>query len=212
MIDVKKTQMIAKLVMGAAILVLIGWIFDISFLKNVLPDHPAMKFNCALSFLFAGFLLYVISKPAHSNKIKKEMIIAGALVILTIMVPSFFTVIYGKSIGWENLFVPETSLIGVETIPGLPSFGASFAFILFAGAMLISLFARRHAQSAYLSSGSVIAAIGLFTIIGHLLGAPVLYFELKGISNGIAAHAGVLFVLLGNVFFNFGQMIPDKIE
>src|SRR6202158_1212794 len=50
-------------VMMVGSVVLLGWSFDITTLKHVLPDLPAMQPNTALAFILASLSLWLIIGP-----------------------------------------------------------------------------------------------------------------------------------------------------
>lgn len=210
MIDLKRIRDWAKVVVGAAILVMVAWIFDIAFLKSILPGQPSMKFNTALSFLFGGFLLYASAKPLASGAdLKRAMVLITSLAILAIMIPSFITMIYGHSFDWENMLVEDQNPTPFDLIPGLPSIGTAIAFIILAFAGLTGLLNKSIAKTGFLLGGSVILFLAIVALAGYGLGATVLYYVIPGTSNGMAIHTAVLFVLLGKGFFDLGKEIPD---
>ena len=51
---------IAIIIIGSG--VLIGWVFDIPFLKSIHPDFVSMKANTALSFMLMGISLFLLQR------------------------------------------------------------------------------------------------------------------------------------------------------
>ncbi|MEK6929988.1 MAG: hypothetical protein AABZ42_04895, partial [Thermoproteota archaeon] len=59
---VRISQIISYVTICIGLIVCIGWIFDISFLKSIIPDAVTMKFSTSISFIFSGITIYFISK------------------------------------------------------------------------------------------------------------------------------------------------------
>lgn len=84
----KKSESIGAAMSAAtsliAILVFIGWIFDIAFLKSLLPGFISMKFNTALAlFLFSACqfcLLLEKSRGVRLRPLAKTFVILGTLI------------------------------------------------------------------------------------------------------------------------------------
>ena len=47
----------------------------------------------------------------------------------------------------------------------------------------------------------VVVFIGTIGVIGYVVNQPALYFEIKGISNAIAFHTSIMFILTGIALF-----------
>ncbi len=54
-------EVLGVVVLLLGLVVMLGWIFDISVLKSILPVWVTMKFSTALCFFLSGFTLYFIA-------------------------------------------------------------------------------------------------------------------------------------------------------
>ena len=59
--------MLSLVVIIASIMVIIGWIFDISILKSISPTWVSMKFDTAITFLLSGITLYFIIRAIEGE-------------------------------------------------------------------------------------------------------------------------------------------------
>ena len=75
--------------------------------------------------------------------------------------------------------------------------GTMVNFILIAvGGLLVILNPQRHKKSL-LVLGWIIALVALAAVAGYLINVPSLYYAFEDISNAMALHTAILFVLFG---------------
>lgn len=199
-------RIISIATIAVAFIVLLSWIFNIPLLNFPLSGTISMKFNTSLSFLFAGFLLYSSTFPVDGrHTTQKAFALLCGVIILLIMVPSFLGIIYNRPMDWSNLILKDTRAIPLGQIPGSPSIGTAVAFIFLGIAGLAMLFSNATMRTAFHFVGSIVACLGSVSILGYLINAPILYFYVPTVTNGMAISTSVLFVLLGKGFFDAGK-------
>src|SRR4030067_712944 len=128
------------------LLVIIGWAFGIEWLKISSLYMISMKFLTAVSFVLSGIMLVLIAKSSaneNSSGLVAIVLPIFSLMIMLIMLTSFFSTIIGFDFGIVNIFFRE-ELGQPGTIyairPGLPSIVTVISFVLIALSGLIESF------------------------------------------------------------------------
>ena len=65
-----KAVWLGLLIVGAGVMVLLGWAWDISWLKNVLPGFVTMKANTAAGFVLTGVSLACWGRAGRSQGLR----------------------------------------------------------------------------------------------------------------------------------------------
>jgi hypothetical protein len=190
----KKKRKIAKVlstvVIIASILVIIGWIFDISILKSLFPAWVSMKFDTAITFLLSGITLYFIIRAVEGEVDKAPVALSiTTLIIILLMGILFFSALLGIHTGAESLFIQEASGAVKTVTPGRPSLPTMLNFILIALAGILTMLNPEI--------GYVVGMIGALAIVGYIINAPLLYYFIEGRNSAMACHTAILFVLFG---------------
>lgn len=191
----KLVNIFSYLVAASGFAVILGWIFDISILKSLLPGLVEMKFVTAISFIASGIVLYSVSEKDRENSLVAQILLPGAtLSIFILMTTLFITSVFGIGTSIDNLFIKEVSGAAHTVAPGRPSIPTMVNFILIAIAgSLISLEKNR----IYFWFGLVISIIGGVAVFGYVVNAPILYYLVIGKNTAMALNTAILFVIIG---------------
>jgi signal transduction histidine kinase/CHASE3 domain sensor protein len=193
--SLKITKFSALLVIVYGILVIIGWIFDFTFLKNISPDLISIKVNTAVLFIMVGFLLLLRIQQINLSLNKNYKLAFWFLLVLVIFIASVTLVEYfsGKNFGIDQIFFKDLDKQSV--FPGRMAPNTSILFLFSAISILLlspRLLKRNSFLSAVLSLISVIAC--LFSLddypkpgMGNVLG----YY------NPMAYPTAFAFIILG---------------
>ena len=204
----KMIKIIAGFVFTAGLMVMISWIFDINFLKNISPLWPTMKFLTAFCFVMSAVTLYFIVQMFEENKEIAQLVLSSTcFIILFIMLTFSASIILGIHTGLEDFFIrrPDMEILAVK--PGFPSAGTIINFILIAVSGIIVILNRDSALKALPILGLVMAALGAAAIGGYIFNIPLFYYDIEGLSSAMALHTAILFVLLG-----LGLILTGKIK
>src|SRR4030042_1001731 len=96
MLKLKFVKILAFFVALAGLLVAIGWIFDIGFLRNIPPSAVPMKFTTAVCFVAGSIVLYSATHERSESSFTAQTILPSAiLLILLVMVTLLVSSIFG---------------------------------------------------------------------------------------------------------------------
>ena len=192
--------------------VLIGWIMDIPALTSLIPNSVTMKFSTAVSFIFTGVSILIISKLAIESSgysdLSHIVLPISMLIILLFMSTHIGSIIVSAPSGVDNLFVKEQELDPVLTAsPGRPSFPTMINFLLIAAAAAGTLITSgSNLKKLIGGTGFAIGIIGSVALAGYALSLPMLYYSFEGLNTAMAIHSAALFVVAGLVLIISGKI------
>lgn len=195
-IDQKKLKLklktISFLSIGLGIIVLLGWIFDITLLKSIFPHYITMKINTAICFILSGIVFLSLIRERWNN-------ISKVITVLFILIAadSILNISYGI---FPSLIRRIGILLNDKNLDLRPSFVTSFSFFFIGISFLFinsrSLYLNKIAQYA-LHTISIISLISFLTSFYDLLNFQIAIFP-----NLPALHTGLfLFILSIGISF-----------
>lgn len=193
----------------AGLLVIIGWIFDITVMKSVLPGTVTMKANTALCFILFGASLWMLVPEQAGQKvlsIARVFAFIGAIIgALTLS-----EYVFDLALGIDQLLFHESAGT-VETFhPGRMAPNTALNFIMLGLALLLLDVKTRVSQFLALLAGLV----GLLSLTGYSFGVRALY----GMSfyTPMALNTSVIFILLSlgilfaRPFYGFMDVVTSE--
>lgn len=186
------------LVSGLGMLVMLGWLFDITALKSIFPDWVTMKFATAFSFVLSGAMIYCVGRVARGDRAWAQVLLPGlVLMILLLMASLLAAAALNVDVGMADLFVQEKAG-AVQTVqPGRPSTMTMICFTLIAAVGLVAMFVPAGKPRLWRIAGAALAVCGGVALLGYALDAPALYYYWETSGTAMAAHTAMLFVLAG---------------
>lgn len=159
------------IVIAVGFLVLVGWLFDISALKSILPGLATMKANTALAFVLAGISLWL----AHSKHENQWVDLAARVcAVLTVLIGLLTLTEYviRRDFGIDQLLFRDT-LTPENAYPGRmpPVTALNFSMLGFA---LLILDRHRYRWPVEVF-GLAALLISVLALIGYAYGVPSLY-------------------------------------
>jgi len=199
----KFVRFLSFLVALVGLLVVIGWIFDIGFLKSILPNLVTMKLTTALCFIASAIVLYSVAEEQKESSFVIQAILPSAiLMILLLMVTLFISAVFGLNTSIDNILVQEKAGAINTVAPGRPSIPTMFNFILIAIAgILTSVGFKKHLPWL----GTVVMLIGGVAVLGYIINQPFLYYLIVGLNTAMALNTAALFILIGIGFILCGK-------
>ena len=194
----KTAKVLSLIVIIVAIMVIIGWIFDISVLKSISPAWVTMKLTTAIAFLLSGITLYFIVTAIEGEFDKAQVALSiASLIIVLLMGTLFFSSLLKIHTGVDDLFIKETTGSVKTVTPGRPSVPTMLNFILIAAAGILTMLNPKKLLSKLRTIGLTVGIIGAVAVAGYIINAPLLYYFIEGTNSAMAIHTAILFVLLG---------------
>lgn len=161
----RMSTIFSGIVIALGLVVLTGWVFDVSVLKRVHPSFVTMKANTALLFIVLGTGLWL----ARGDKLTRVRRIV-ALVIAVAAGVSFAQSLFGVNFGIDEIFFRDTS---TPFYPGRMSSITALTFLLLGLVLLL-----QHRGDRFRGSQAVVllAATSSFVeLCGYLYGVSSLY-------------------------------------
>ncbi|WP_276500202.1 sensor histidine kinase [Terrimonas pollutisoli] len=201
---IRWSVILAISVIAIALLVLIGWQFDILVLTRPLPGAKAMNPIAALAFIFAAVsFLFQTTDQLTGRKRKTGYIFA--ILVLLIGTLKFFSLTFGLDFQIDALLF-QNKLQSDRIVPI-----AAINFMLTGIALLLL-----HAKTINKRTASdiillTLAGISLFAILGYLYQVKIFYGVFTYLPMAIHSAACFLLLSLSMLFFNADKGLMKEI-
>lgn len=204
-----------SIVFLGSIAVMCGWIFGIDMLKSLIPGLVTMKFSTALSFLLSAIIVFFALRIAQERKDISIIIIpAATLTLFLIMGTLLSSAVFGVLSGVEALFVEDRAGAIFTAVPGRPSIGTMFNFLVIGSVGIRALFFYEKKHVFFRMAAHIIMIVSGVALAGFLFNIPLLYYTVPGVSTGMALHTALFFLLLSTAIQNISRMFfatsPDR--
>ncbi len=200
----KIAQGLSACVMIVGMIVMCGWIFDISILKSILPMWVTMKFSTALCFLISGIIIISIAWMKKYPGFAQISLSMTTMLLMLFMASLFLSSFTGMRTGIEDLFVREVQGALKTITPGRPSLGTMVNFILISIAGIMAMFQSPQLKIFLMIIGRMVLMIGGIAVFGYVLNLPLLYYTFEGFSTAMACHTALLFMIVGSSLMLLG--------
>jgi signal transduction histidine kinase/CheY-like chemotaxis protein len=176
-------------------LVLVGWAFDITALKSVLPNYITMKVNTALGFGLLGItnLIFSRGQKARTSFLLKAFGIFCSLSAFSIGLLSLIEYQSGLNFGIDELFFKDVSGTAERFPPGrlAPITGTLLVFLSVAQMSVYNQFIKLHRTAQMITFLSLV--IGFQAFVGYLFG--VRYTFGTAFYTQMALHTTLMVIL-----------------
>ena len=147
-----------------AVVVLVGWSFDVEALKRILPAFSTMKVNTAICAALSGVALFLATTERTPNWVPAAI----AAAVLLVAGLTLYEYVAGSSLGIDEMLFAD--LDSVEQ-PGRMAPASASSFIALAAAIV---FLRSRVAFAHAIAGLVFV-VGLVAVLGYLFGVEGLH-------------------------------------
>jgi signal transduction histidine kinase len=193
------SRILAILVFAVGILAMMGWQFDISFLKKILPNLPVIAPNTAFLFVLIGFSLLLLSIKETSGMIKAALYSFSFLAIIVGLLTMLEYIL--------NLNLRFDSIFFADKMPDkIVRMSPQSAFNFFAVGLSLFFLTNRNKRRIIWGQAIVLIAglVSAISLFGFIYNISNLYTIAP--YKGMAAHTAVAFV---TVFVAILAMYPD---
>ena len=197
--------LINVVVVVVPLLVLVGWQFDVEFLKRPIPASVVMNPVTAVCILFSGFAFYLLSEQSRKSTylLTARVLATLVLIIGLLKLSAVFT---GINIGIDTVLYRQRLLADhSDSNPNTMAPNAAFAFVFYACALLLLSWSgwRRLKFANYLAV--LVLMVSLFSIIGYLYHVKV-YYGLPSFYP-MAIHTAFSFLLLSLLMLLYNNKV-----
>lgn len=173
--------------------VILGWIFDIQFLKSVYPTFVSMKANTAVAFLFAGFALLLFGDEHNRERWKLTTSLFSIIVVL-IGGLSLCEYVFGIDLRLDQMLFKEAAGTFGTSQPGRMAPNTALSFI--AIGLSLTLLNAKSTRAFFLSQFFAVTAmlVSWTALLGYLYGIEESY-GIAGYTK-MALHTSLTFISL----------------
>ncbi len=202
---------LAWTVIVIAILVWVGWQFNIELLKRPIPRLVAMNPVSALAFILSGIsFLLLTSKTKYKQKLIGGKILAFLVLIIGLIRIST------KILGWTFsvdtvLYYQKLSGDLIANVSNRMAINTASCFILTGISLLLLNFETRKKNMPSQAIAVIIILLSLFSIVGYLYQVKAFYGVLANIPMAIHTAACFLLFSIAILFANPGKGIMKEL-
>ncbi|MEQ8878258.1 MAG: PAS domain S-box protein, partial [Cyclobacteriaceae bacterium] len=179
-------QITNLVIMALGLIVMLGWVFDITLLKSILPGFSTMKFNTALSFMLIASSIHF--QLATRDSLWQALWKLPAAFVLTIGLLSLTEEFLKINLGIDQLFFAGDPL---SPTPSRISGATALCFSLM-GFFAVTLRSKRSIHQLSQVGLHIVTFISFIAVFGYLLGLFPLYKH--WFINSMAIHTSVGFL------------------
>ena len=184
---------ISLITIAASVIVMLGWIFNIPALKQIVPGFVSMVFNTAFCFvLFAGALLSTQYQTGKNQTITFAFLsLIGTMIGLITLLQFLFHF----NSGLDQLFVTDPETVSpAHLFPGRMAFNAAINIFLFGLGLLMLTVKSRFFDVLAQYLFHAVTILTSVALIGYLYGVS-LFYSFFYVSS-MATHTAVIFFIL----------------
>lgn len=174
--------------------VLLGWAFDIKFLKSVALGFVTMKPNTAFCFLLSGIALLFLKENLYTGDLKRRIVQICAISLLLIGLFTLAEYIFNLNFGFDRLLFSRPLSLDDDVFPGRMSPISAFNFSVLGIIFLIRNVKIREKFYPAQWLSLIIALTSLTAIAGYAYNVQVLHLASHFAS--IALHSAVTFFVV----------------
>ncbi len=193
-VNKRMAQIASVIAILVGCLALIGWNFDISFLKSIIPRAATMKPNTAVSFILAGISLGLQTRRRQTVLITR-LAQGCAIAVSVIGLLTLCQYLFNWNLDIDELLFRDNP-ISLDTVyPGRMGDNTALNFALTGLALYLK--GKRTRRSYYVAQSAIFmtAAIALLALVGYAYNVQIFY-RFIFYSTSMAIHTALTFLVL----------------
>lgn len=184
---------ISGLSAAAGIIVMLGWIFNILVLKQIVPGFVNMVFNTALCFVLFGSALLIAQYKGWKYQLTVFLLLSVTGTLIGLITLLQFT--FHFNTGLDELFVKDTEKTSpAHLFAGRMAFNSAVCNTLFGFGLLMLVFKKQVLNLMAQWLFHAVTILSAIALIGYLYGVSL--FDTLLYVSSMAAHTAVLFFIL----------------
>ena len=187
---------LSLMVVGIGSVVVLGWLFNISLFKRILPGLVEMKANTALGFIIAGTALFLIqTNRFYKRPYDVSRVLSGIVLLLGSL--TLIEHLFSLNFGIDELIFKD-HVTNPLAFPGRMATPTALCFMLLGIALMLMPVPTMQRLIPVLALA--VGGFGSLAILGYIYNVASLYTLYQ--NNPMALHTAASFVLisLGIVF------------
>lgn len=192
----KAAKFLSASVVFIGMLGLSGWVFDISFLRHIIPGAVDIKVNTTLCLILLGSALGLCQWTNHVGRFRRILFLLCVLLALSIGVITIAEYFLGYSLSIDQLLFKESETAILTSSPGRMALNTAIAFTVASVAAIFSCYKKKLATIIAQSLAVLVLFMGLLSYVGYIYNADPLYIGLQ-YSTAMAVHTAVGLIFLG---------------
>lgn len=174
------------------IVVLCGWIFDISVIKSVPLDLASMKPNTATCFIMTGISIFLLqTRRSYVWTISAAKVFASVVALTGLL--TLIEYIFNFNLGIDQLIVKDLSPDVSTYSPGRMSPSTALNFLLIGITLILLNIKIRNTYYPFQYLNLITSLISLLAFVTYVYNIKSLYFVVP--YRGMALHTTVAFVI-----------------
>ncbi len=174
------------------VVVLLGWIFDITVIKSVPLDLASMKPNTATCFILTGISIFLQqTRRSLLWTISVTKVFASSVALIGLL--TILEYIFDCSLGMDQLIVKDLSPDVSTFSPGRMSPNTALNFLVIGITLLILNVKIRNTYHPFQYLNLIASVISLLAFVTYIYDIRSLYFVMP--YRGMALHTTVTFVI-----------------
>ncbi|HIJ91042.1 MAG: PAS domain-containing protein [Desulfobulbaceae bacterium] len=163
----KLPLLVGALSIVTAGLVLVGWAFDITLFKTIMPDGVSIKANTALAFILAGIPLLVSTRPHSTQSLRLSSICALLCALIGLLTMGEY--LFAWNPGFDQWLFSEPGHPFGFSHPGRMTPDTAVCFVLLALGLAFACSQRKTTMKFWATTiiTSLTMAIALTTILSY---------------------------------------------
>lgn len=202
------SRVASAIVIFVGCVVMVGWIYNITVLKSILPGFVGMRPNTALGFILAGVSLWLrLSTKKRSRGVYVFWIrligLGSSILVFLLGGLTLVEYFFRWDLHIDQLLFIQTSTLDSfgTTAPGRMAFSTALCFFLSGLALILLKATKQKIQQLAQGLTLVPATIGLITLIGYAYGVTGFTGIIFNLAT-MALHTAATFIILSiGIFF-----------